>query len=789
MKTIAHITSLLIMLPLCALGVDYHSRAKELVDKMTLEEKASLTSGRDFWTTKPIERLGVPSIFMTDGPHGLRKANGADITNSVPATCFPTASALASTWNPDLISEVGAALGDECQANDVQILLGPGVNMKRSPLGGRNFEYFSEDPLLAGRMATAFIRGVQSRGVGVSMKHFAANNQEYERMANDSVIDERTLHEIYLPAFKLAVQEAQPWTLMCSYNQVNGVPASQNGLLLNDILRKRWRFNGFVMSDWGAVCDRVAGIKAGLNLEMPSSQGRTDAELVAAVRAGTLDVARLDEVVTDLLAVILRAYDGRQPGSTYDVAKHHALARRVDGESIVLLKNTGGILPLDLAKTRRIAVLGGFAQTPRYQGAGSSQVRPTQVATAFDELKKLADSGVEITYARGYSAEGSTDDASIAEAVRLATAADVALVFAGLPDTYESEGFDRTSLGLPEGHNRLVAAVVAAQPRSVVVLLNGAAVAMPWIDHVPAVVEAWLGGQAGGGALADVLTGRVNPSGKLSETFPVRLEDTPAFLNFPGLDGVTRYGEGVFIGYRYYDTKKIAPLFPFGHGLSYTTFAYTGITTEATSFDDSVGTRVHVTVKNTGPRAGQEVVQLYVREGASRVIRPDKELRAFAKVALAPGEERTVTFALGRPDFAYWDTRIHDWTVQTGRFEVLAGGSSRDLPLRLMLDVRAAHVVYPLLTRNSLVKAFTEQSQAKPVYDEILNMALVAFGQGGEEKGTAEQIASQRKVRAMFTAFIREMPVWKIMGFSGGTFTEEKMTEFINRANAGPDPK
>ena len=763
--------------------VDYSTRARQLVSQMTLEEKASLTSGKDFWSTKPIERLSFPSIFMTDGPHGLRKAAGANFAESVPATCFPTASALASSWNPKLLREVGAALGDECQANDVQILLGPGTNMKRSPLGGRNFEYYSEDPLLAGKMAAALIGGVQSRGVGTSLKHFAANNQESERMISNSIVDERTLHEIYLPAFEIAVREGAPWTVMCSYNQLNGVPVSQNLLLLDEILRRQWSFGGIVVSDWGAVSDRVAGIKAGLNLEMPSSMGRTDAQIVAAVRAGQLSEARLDELVVNIVAMTLKAHDGRQSGAKFDPAAHETLARRAGGESVVLLKNKGGLLPLNLTKRMRVAVIGEFARAPRYQGAGSSQVRPIQLDDLWTELKKLAGPEVELTYAVGYQADGATTDALIAEAVKVAHGADVALLVTGLPASYESEGFDRASIDLPEGHNRLITAVVAAQPRSAVVLMNGSAVAMPWAASVSAIVEGWLGGQAGGGALADVLSGRVNPSGKLSESFPLRVEDTPAYLDFPGRDGEAIYGEGAFIGYRYYDTKKIAPLFPFGHGLSYTTFAYTSVHTDAAKVDDEQGTRVQVTVKNTGTRGGQEVVQLYVHERAPRVRRPERELRHFAKVALAAGEEKTVAFTLTRRDFAYWDSRIHDWAVKSGTFDVQVGGSSRDLPLTAALEVTAKHVVYPPLTRNSILKAFTEAPNGKKVYDEILQGALASMGLAGEITGTPEEIATKKKSRAMITVFIEEMQAWKLVAASRGAITEEKLAEWLKRAN------
>ena len=768
--------------------IETRAEAEALVAQMTLEEKASLTSGRDFWSTQPIERLGIRSIFMTDGPHGLRKATSSNFADSVPATCFPTASALASTWNVDLVREVGAALGTECQANGVQILLGPGVNMKRSPLGGRNFEYFSEDPLLAGRLAAAFIQGVQSQGVGTSLKHFAANNQEFERMSNDSIVDERTLRELYLTAFETAVREAQPWTVMCAYNKVNGTYASENTTLLHEILKREWGFEGIVVSDWGAVNDRIAGIRAGLHLEMPTSLGSSNRAIVAAVRAGDLEEARLDEVVTELLATLLRAQAEAMPATTFDTDDHHVLARRAADEAIVLLKNEGA-LPLDLAKTKRVAVIGAFAQSPRYQGAGSSRVRPTKLESALAALQALIGSDVQLEYAAGYAADGSSDDTSIAEAKRIAAAADVAVVFAGLPGSFESEGFDRSNIDLPDGHNRLIDAIAAAQPRTVVVLMNGSAVAMPWAGKVAAIVEAWLGGQACGSAIADVLTGRTNPSGKLSETFPHRLEDTPASLDFPGLRGEARYGEGVFVGYRYYDARKVEPLFPFGHGLSYTVFSYTAITVDATTINDVEGARVRVRVRNTGERAGQEVIQLYVRERAPRVRRPERELRAFAKVSLEPGEETEVTFALGRRDFAFWDASVHDWAVRSGKFDVFVGGSSRDLPLRLTLHVRASPVALPPLTRESLIKEFADRPWTEAVYAEIIEKAQRSFGIGGPEtepgfsrEGDGAPDA-EINMHEMVQALVREMPAWKIVHMSGGAISNEEFQGFLQRAN------
>src|SRR6516225_9721646 len=605
-------------------SVNYVSQAKALLAEMTLEEKALLLSGDGWWRTHPVERLQIPAISMCDGPHGLRKVEGGGLPTSVPATCFPTASALASSWDTDLMREVGVSLAEECQAQDVQILLGPGVNMKRSYLGGRNFEYLSEDPVLAGKMAAAYIQGVQSLGVGTSLKHFAANNQEFERMVTSSNLDERTLHELYLPAFEIAVKEAQPWSVMAAYNPVNNVYATENSLLLRDILRTQWGFDGFVVSDWGAVHDGVAGVDAGLSLEMPGSGAYHRNNVIEAVRQGRLSPTKVDEVLLPLLAVILKAKDRYRPRSTFDAGHHDALARRAAAESIVLLKNSGDLLPLEVRQIKTIAVIGAFAKTPRYQGAGSSQVNPTRISNAYDELVKLVDKNTVVRYAAGYTEEGTTTEDLIEEARQQAKAAEVAVVFAGLPSSYESEGFDRSSLEMPDGHNQLIAEISAAQPNVAVVLVNGSAVTMPWAEKVRAILEVWLGGQAGGGAIADVLTGRVNPSGKLAETFPVRLEDTPCFPDFPSRIKEANYGEGIFIGYRYYDARKIAPLFPFGFGLSYTTFAYSGLRIGATAIREGDGVTVEVKINNTGPVAGQEVMQLYVREQRSKVVRPEK---------------------------------------------------------------------------------------------------------------------------------------------------------------------
>ena len=764
---------------------DTHKAAAELVARMSIEEQALLLSGDGWWRTHGIARLGLPSIWVADGPHGLRKSPSSDEPGmtSVPATCFPTAPALAASWNTALLHEVGAALGREAQAADVQVLLGPGINIKRSPLGGRNFEYFSEDPLLSGRMAAAYINGVQSEGVGTSVKHFAVNSQESERMSTSSDIDARTLHEIYLPAFEIAVREGRPWTVMSAYNLVNGTPASEHTELLTDILRGAWGFEGMVVSDWGGINDRVRGVEAGNDLEMPGSGDHNRNKIIAAVREGRLSKDALAQAATGVTALVLKAAAAHRPGAHFDAQAHHALARRAAGEGIVLLQNADQLLPVPVGK--KLAVIGAFAKTPRFQGAGSSLVNPIQVTNAYDELVALFGAG-NVVHAEGCDGEGDTTASMLDDAASKAASADVAIVFAGLPESYESEGFDRRSIDMPPGQVQLIEAVAQAQPNLVVVLLNGSAVAMRWADKVKGIVEAWLGGQAGGGAIAEVLSGRVNPSGKLGETFPVSVEQTPTFPHFPGRDGHALYGEGVFVGYRYYDTRRLQPLFPFGFGLSYTRFAYTGIRSSSNRFDAEGGgsITVDVSVKNIGAVAGQEVVQLYVHERAPAVVRPEIELRAFDKLALEPGEEKTLRFTLSRRDFAYYDARSSAWSVHAGTFDLRVGGSSRDLPLQVTMEVQGRHGA-KRLSRQSLVRDFKGLGGGDAHYAELVR----ALGMGDllepakeTPDMTAEQIAAQRKARMATFAFVDEMPVNKLPAFSLGRFAETRLEEMLRRA-------
>ncbi|MCB1685321.1 MAG: glycoside hydrolase family 3 C-terminal domain-containing protein [Pseudomonadales bacterium] len=679
-----------------------HNQAAALVAQMTLDEKAAFCSGRSFWFLESLERLNLPAVMVTDGSHGLRKqersVDHVGLNVSVPATCFPTASALASSWDVELLHEIGVALGEQCVAERVAVLLGPGMNIKRHPLCGRNFEYFSEDPLLTGRLAAAMVQGVQSQGVGTSIKHYAVNNQESSRMFVDAIVDERTLREIYLRGFEIAVREAQPWTVMCAYNRVNGTYCGEHDWLLNQVLRQSWGFEGLVVSDWGAVNDRVAGVRTGLDLEMPASGGANDRRVAQAVRDGVLKESALDVCVTRNVSLTLLGAELEQRDPAVDHAAHHRLARRAAGECVVLLKNSDGLLPVEPAG--KIAVLGAFAEHPRYQGAGSSQVQPTRLDNALEEIRALVGERGEVRYAPGYEPKKSGDDAAlIREAADAARGADVALVFAGLPGIYESEGFDRAHLNLPGQHNRLIEAVCAANPNTVVVLSNGAPVAMPWVNAPKAIVEGYLGGQAGGGAIADVVFGVVNPSGKLAETFPLACADVPADAWFPGQDRQVQYREGLYVGYRYFNSFDVPVLFPFGHGLSYTRFDYAALALSSSRVQADDGLAVSVTISNQGTCAGAEIVQLYVSDPQSAAYRPEQELRDFVKVRLEPGEVKTLKFRLDHRAFAVFDPGSGDWVVESGELEIRVGASSRDIRLAAGVRVESAQTPSARLTR------------------------------------------------------------------------------------------
>ena len=717
-----------------------------LISQMTLEEKAALCTGATPWSTTPVERLGIPALVVSDGPHGVRHPRDINdlASESYPATCFPTASCVASSWNVDLVQRMGEALGEECVALNVDVLLGPGANMKRSPLGGRNFEYFSEDPYLAGEMAISLINGVQSKGVGESLKHFAANNQEFQRFSISAEVDERTLREIYLPAFEAAVKKARPWTVMCAYNKLNGVFCSANPRLLTDILKDEWGFEGFVVSDWGAVRNRVAGLLGGLDLEMPGPQARRVQAVIEAMRSGKLvedpvrAEAALDEAVRRILGIVFKA-QATPKGAAYDVDAHHALAAEIASEGMVLLKNNG-ILPLhNSLRSQHIAVIGRSAETAHFQGGGSSHITPTRVSMPYKELQERA-GDAELTYAEGYPADDSFRQDLIDGAAGIARSADVAVLYIALPSYKESEGWDRADLDLTGQQIALIKAVASAQPRTVVVLNNGAPVAMSaWIDDVAAVLEAWMMGQAGGSTIADVLFGRVNPSGKLAETFPLKRADTPAHVNWPGEDGAVRYGEGLFIGYRYYDAKEAPVLFPFGYGLSYTTFTYSSPKVSAAAFKDVDGLTVSVDVTNTGRVAGKEIVQVYVHDQKSTLVRPPKELKGFVKVELQPGETKTVSIPLDFRSFAYYHPGYGQWITEDGGFDILIGASAADIRCRLAVMLQSSLDLPCRLDDESTIREWMDDRRGKavlgPVLAQMQEQAQRALGNSEEFGG------------------------------------------------------
>ncbi|WP_419888409.1 glycoside hydrolase family 3 C-terminal domain-containing protein [Neobacillus niacini] len=747
-------------------------KIKELIDKMTLEEKAGLCSGADFWNTKAIKRLGIPSIMMTDGPHGLRKQVGdtdhLGINKSVPSTCFPSAAGLACSWDKELVNRVGAAIGEESQAENVAIVLGPGVNIKRSPLCGRNFEYFSEDPYISSKLSADFIKGVQSKGVGTSLKHFAVNNQESKRMSIDAVVDERTLREIYLASFEEAVKDAQPWTVMAAYNKVNGDYCSENKKLLSDILKDEWGFEGLVVSDWGAVNERDLGLAAGLELEMPASGGIGDNKIIEAVRSGRLSEDVLDAAVERILKVVFKAVENNQENAVYSKEEHHVLAREAARESMVLLKNEGNILPIK--EVESLAVIGAFAKSPRYQGGGSSHINPTKVDNIYEELAKVAGNQTTLSYSEGYSLESDEVNESLIEkAVKAAKQANVAVIFAGLPERYESEGFDRKHLNIPENHRLLIEAVADVQSNLIVVLSNGAPIEMPWLNKVKGVLEAYLGGQALGGAIADLLFGLASPSGKLAETFPKKLVHNPSYLNFPGDGETVEYREGIFVGYRHYDTRDIEPLFPFGFGLSYTSFEYSNLQVNQKEIKDNETITVTVKVKNTGNMAGKEIVQLYVRDVESNIPRPEKELKGFEKVSLIPGEEKTVSFQLDKRAFAYYNVKIKDWHVESGVFEILVGKSSREILLKETVNVESTVKIKKVLTRNSTFGELMEH----PVGAEIMK----AMGQG------QAKFEGESSLGAGMQEMILGTTLHNAAVMSNGVFTEEMLVGILQAVN------
>ncbi len=756
--------------------------AKKLVKQMTLEEKAGLCSGKDFWRLKSVERLGIPEVMVCDGPNGLRKQSekeGSNINDSIEAVCFPGSCAEAASFDRDTMFRAGAAMGNACQAENISILLGPGTNIKRSPICGRNFEYYSEDPYLASQIAAAHIKGVQSKNVGACIKHFAANNQETRRMTISSEVDERALREIYLAAFEDAVKEAKPWAVMCSYNQINGTFASENRWLLHDVLKEEWGYDGLVVTDWGAVNDRVKGLMAGLDLEMPGSGGENDRKIVAAVQSGEVPEEVLDETCERIVSRIMTYVENRDQNAVWDKKADHALAVEAAKECMVLLKNEDHILPL--SEEDEIAFIGKFAEKPRYQGGGSSHVNAKNWSSALEEVKTMEN----VTYVSGFD----TTDSDSEEAKRLekqryndaiaaARKAKVAVIFAGLPDTYESEGFDRNHMQLPECQNRLIRAVAEVQPNTIVVLHNGSPVEMPWITDVKAVLETYLGGEGVGKATVDVLFGRSNPSGKLPETFPLQLSDNPSYLNFPGDGRKVEYREGIFVGYRYYDKKEMEVLFPFGHGLSYTEFTYSDLKVDKQQMTDEESCRVSVTITNTGDRFGKEAVQLYVQDVESTVPRPVKELKGFEKIALEPGESKTVTFELGKRAWAYYDVEGHDWYTEEGDFRILIGASSRDIRLSETVHVTPVKTVPRTYTMNACIG---DLMKCPEIHEEVMRLKDICDSMFN----SSENDSLGESTKAMMEAQTREMPLKSVPSMSDGKVTLAELEAMLAKVNHG----
>ncbi len=746
---------------------------KELVSQMTLEEKAGLCSGRGFWHTKSVERLGVPSVMMSDGPHGLRKQEGSGdhlgLGESIKATCFPAACATASSFDEELLERLGSALGGQCQAKDLAVLLGPGANIKRSPLCGRNFEYFSEDPYLAGKLAAAWIRGLQSRGVGASLKHFAANNQEFSRMGCSSEVDERTLRELYLAPFETAVREGRPRTVMCAYNKINGVFCSENKRLLTDILRDEWGFDGAVVTDWGAAADRVLGIEAGNDLEMPDSGGENDALIVKAVREGRLDETLVDKAAENVLKVVYAYLENRTPDEPYDLEASHELSVRIETECAVLLENNG-VLPLKAGQ--KVAYIGAYAETPRYQGSGSSRVNASRVSSALETARAK---GREVTYVRGFPAEGDVlDEAELAKAVEAAKSAGAAVVFAGLPDSFESEGFDREHMRLPDCQNKLIEAVCAAQPNTVVVLHNGSSMECPWAEKAAAILEMYLGGEGVGEAADALLWGEANPCGRLAETFPLRLEDNPSFLNFGGDGKKVRYAEGVYVGYRCYDKKKMPVRWAFGHGLSYTSFEYGNLRADREAFTDGETLTVSVDVRNTGAMAGKEAVQLYVSDLTGTPNRPVKELKGFKKVYLEPGEVKTVTMELDARSLSYYDSDLRDWYAPTGEYGILVGHASDDIRLEKRVRFKTEKLLPFTVDSSNTVGQLLADPRTKPLMEAFLAERLAK--RGHTDLGASSEADEKSRNDMMYSMPLKSMVSFRVL-------THEGMVDFIERLN------
>ena len=749
---------------------------KAIISQMTLEEKALMCSGKNFWETQDIERLGIPSITLTDGPYGVVKRL-VGFSETVPATCFPTSSALASSWDLDLIYNVGKAIGIECQAEDVQILLGPGINIQRSPLGGRNFEYYSEDPVLSGEIGAAFIKGVQSEGVGACVKHYVANNQEYHRQTVNNIIDKQALNEIYLYNFELTVKKGKPFVVMAAYNKLNGIHCTENKYILNDILKNKWQFDGFIVSDWYAVNSMVNSLKAGLDLEMPSSYGISSKKIIEAVLNGELDEEILNTAVENILNIVFKIIQSKKQNVIYDKKKHNALSREVARNCIVLLKNKHNILPLKKEKLRnkKIAIIGEYAKNPRYQGEGSAHVNPTMTENAYDEIIKLVGNSIKINYAKGYNSSEENiydNDFFVKEAQKTAKESDLAILFIGTPASYDREGFDRKNIDLPAKQIQLLKEIRKVQKNVIVVLSNGSPIIItPWYNYADAILETWLAGQASGGAVADILFGIENPSGKLSATFPIQLSDNPTYLDYLDQEDNLQYKEGIFVGYRYYDKKNMEIAFPFGFGLSYTIFNYKDIKLSKDIIKENDTLEVKVKIKNAGRYFGKEIVEVYVKNLMSNVQTSELELKAFVKVSLFPGEEKEVSFILNSRDFSYYDVSIKDWIVDSGVFQILIGKSSRDICLTKKIYMKSSYIRKMKYTRKTFIGDFVKNPKAKAFLEDLI-------------KYLAQLAATDKESQENFIGFLNDNPIEKLLIISRGKFTEKMLAELIELANS-----
>lgn len=758
------------------------SQINKIIEEMTLEEKASLCSGGDFWHLKGVGRLGIPEIMVADGPHGLRKQDEAadhlGLNESIQAVCFPAAAGMAASFDRTLYRRVGETLGEECQAEQVAVLLGPAVNIKRSPLCGRNFEYMSEDPYLSGELAAAYIEGVQSKHIGTSIKHYAGNNQEKRRSNVSSEISERALREIYLPAFETAVKKAQPWTVMCSYNRINGEYVSQSRKLLTDILRKQWGFQGFVMTDWGACDDRVAGLLAGQDLEMPSSDGVNDRKIVEAVKNGEIEETVLDIAVRRILEKIFEYTGHVDRKAVFDRGEHHEFAAETACETMVLLKNETQLLPL--RKKKNYVFIGEFAKKPRYQGGGSSHINAYRVENAYEEAKKYA----QISYVEGFSEnQEKTEEQKLQEAVDAARESDAAVIFAGLSETMESEAYDREHMRLPECQNRLIEEVRKVQPNIVVVLQNGAPIEMPWADSVPAILEAYLGGEAAGRAQAEILFGEKNPCAKLAETFPMRVQDNPSWLDFGGNKDTVFYGEGIFVGYRYYDKKEMEVLFPFGHGLSYTSFTYSDLQISHEKIKGREKLEASFTITNTGSRDGKEIAQIYVEKKQTNISRAPRELKGFVKTELQPGEQKRCRVELGERSFAYYSEEMESWQIEPGEYKILIGASSRDIRLEASVIRTDEPWQGRRCNRNTTLGELRENEEIWKAYKDAMEAETGILPFGGKDASSIQE----EGMRRMAEAILQDTPLRGLRSHMQGRLTEEALQKVVDRINIAID--